>query len=127
MDDYREFVAQMRQAAPRSDDAMQVSKELWLRIADVIEEQGNEIDTLSAPESESCERAVDDRPYSGGVLRVPCLPGAMVRFKMCESAWKVVCINFYAEGIPTASVTNGKITNTMPLEDLAEAEVLRKE
>lgn len=125
MDDYREFVAQMRQAAPRDDGVMQISKALWLQIADMIEEQGNEIDDLSALVKADREQAVNDRPYDGKALPVPCLPGAFVRFKGCKSAWKVVCINFYAEGIPTASVTNGKVTNTMPLDELAEAEVLR--
>ena len=114
--DLKTLAAQMREAAPVSDDSMKVSKALWLQIADAIEKAGEERIATSpaAPRNDTeCPR-----------LAVPCYPGAMVRFKGLQSPWKVVCINFYAEGFPTASVTNGKITSTMPLTDLTEAEVL---
>ena len=59
---------------------------------------------------------------SGVVLRLPCLPGELVRFKGLQTHWVVSAINLYAEGKPTASVTNGKITQTMPLTELADAD-----
>lgn len=63
------------------------------------------------------------RRCSGVVLRLPCLPGEFVRFKGLQSYWIVSAINLYAEGKPTASVTNGKITQTMPLSELADADI----
>lgn len=122
--DLKTLAAQMREAAPVSDDSMKVSKALWLQIADAVEKAGEEI--LCCEQRDTSSDLADARSPSpeGKVLAVPCLPGTKVRFKGLQSPWKVVCINFYAEGIPTASVTNGKITSMMPLTDLTEAEVL---
>lgn len=130
--DYIEYAEHMRAAAPLDDDVMQVSKDLWLCIAKVIEEAGQRIATsLADPRNDTPQSPLATAPLQESHcceecprLAVPCLPGAMVRFKGGECAWKVVCINFYAEGIPTASVTNDKITSTIPLTDLTEAEVL---
>lgn len=63
------------------------------------------------------------RRCSGMVLRLPCLPGDVVRFKGLQNYWMVNSINLYAEGKPTASVTSGKITQTMPLAELADTDI----